>query len=174
MYIEIGGENRAKKMGFWGGIRQVFFGVVRGLRRVKSLSVKRISDMDQNPYEAPTGGCYDPERRARSSRLASSALMLGAACGVVSVATVILGSPIGFGELIHHIPVWGNIALDVLHWVLVVTALVGPVPAGIAVWQGSGVVRVWGIFLLLIQTPFFLEVVRFLVKSVVRGMQIYM
>jgi|SRR3954451_18534782 hypothetical protein len=123
--------------------------------------------MEPNPYEAPASGGREPNKECPPSRLASASLTLGFAFWLTSWTALFLCSPIGVGELIHHMGVGGNIALSVLNWVVIVASFIGPVPTGIALSSNWSVVRVRGVLLLLAQTPLLLSVVHWMIFKVI-------
>ena len=119
--------------------------------------------MAENPYKSPTTAGHQIARLDRPPRLASRFLTLGFACCLVSWIAAILYFP--FGELIHHIDVWGTLAVRVIYWIAVWTAFLGPIPTAIALWKGSIVVRFWGVFVLLLQVPLFLKIGSWLLQK---------
>lgn len=117
--------------------------------------------------EAPTSAGRESQRGDSPSRLAWKSLILGLACFAASSTATILCSPIGFGELIHHIQVWRNIVPRVLYWVAIWTSFMGPVPTAFAIWQGGRVYLVRGILLLLAQMPLFLSVAHWIITKLI-------
>ena len=101
--------------------------------------------MDVNPYAAP----QVVSQLAGPSKLASWSLAMGVVCCVVSWSAY---PPFAFGQLLNGMD--GLRFTQLLYlWVAVWAAVIGPIFIGVAMWNGSSAIRVWGVVLLLVLSP---------------------
>jgi hypothetical protein len=114
--------------------------------------------MNQNPYESPQATGHE---FGKPSRLARVLLVLGIVCCLVSWSTSLFPA---FGPTINRIDGLRNLLL-VYFWVEFYAAVIGPVFTGIAMWKGSGVIRVSAVLVLLVQSPVSLAAVLWMLKS---------
>jgi hypothetical protein len=103
--------------------------------------------MEQNPYESPRVA----SQLARPSKLARVSLVLGVICCVVSWSAY---PPFASGQLVN-----GRFVQLLYLWVAVWAAVIGPVFTGLAMWNGSSVIRIWGVVVLLVLSPLSLATV---------------
>ncbi len=99
--------------------------------------------MEPNPYQSPQ---TEP---AKQSRVALVLLLLGVVCCLVWWSTKIFPS---VGPMINRIDGL-RVPLLLYFWFQLWAAVIGPVFTGIALWKGSGIIRVLGGLVLLVQLP---------------------
>ena len=112
--------------------------------------------MEPNPYEAPQAA----SQLVKPSKMARALLVLGVACCIVSWSA---SPPFAFGQLINGIG-GSRLAVLLYLWVSVWAAIIGPIFTGVAMWNGSSVIRGWGVLVLLVQSPLTLAVAVWMVS----------